>query len=141
MGSRWIKVCLAPAMVSVLLLAACGDDDNTAAKNTVQTSATKVATAVTGAGSAVSGSVTAAAGAKVEQKDLAFKPDKLSVKSGATVTFTNEDEALHTVVINGKNESGTQKKGDTFTWKAPSAGTYKITCEFHPDMKAEITVS
>jgi plastocyanin len=126
---------------ALLLAAACSDDDSSGAKSTVQSSATKVATAVTGAGTAVSGSVTAASGAKIDQKDLAFKPDKLSVKVGETVTFTNQDDALHTVVINGKNESGTQKKGDTFKWKAPSAGTYKITCEFHPDMHAEITVS
>ncbi len=138
----WKAGLLISALAVTLAGGACGDDSTTSnAKSTIQTSATKATTALTGSGTAVSGSVTAASGAKMVQKDLAFTPAKLTVKTGETVTFTNDDAALHTVVINGKNESGTMKKGDTFQWKAPSSGTYKITCDFHPEMHAEITVS
>jgi plastocyanin len=143
-GARWTGWLLAPALLLTFVAGACGEDGNTTtdnAKSTIQSAATKVTTAVTGAGTNVSGSVTAASSAKIEQKDLSFKPDQLSVKTGETVTFTNNDAALHTVVINGKNESGTMKTGDTFQWKSPSAGTYKVTCAFHPEMHAEITVN
>lgn len=78
--------------------------------------------------------------ARVDQDDLQFKPTKLCVKSGQPVTFKNSESALHTVTIEGKNESGNMKKDDTFEWTAPGVGAYAITCEFHPQMKARIQV-
>jgi plastocyanin len=77
---------------------------------------------------------------EIDQADLAFKPDKLTVSSGSTVYFKNSDSALHTVNVNGKNESGTMKKGAIFAWTPARAGTYKLTCDFHPQMNATITV-
>ena len=54
--------------------------------------------------------------------------------------FKNSESALHTVTINGKNESGNMRKGDLFSWTAGAAGEYKITCDYHPQMNATITV-
>lgn len=76
----------------------------------------------------------------VDQDRLQFIPSQLTVKVGETVYFKNSETALHTVNIDGKNVSGNMKKNDVFTWVFESAGTYKITCDYHPQMKAAITV-
>lgn len=76
----------------------------------------------------------------VDQKDLKFIPAKITVNSGEKVYFKNSETALHTVTINGKNESGNMKKDQVFEWTPPAAGEYKITCDFHPQMKSTITV-
>ena len=77
---------------------------------------------------------------KIDQQNLSFKPDKITAKVGETVYFPNNDSAVHTVVVNGKNVSGNMKPGDVYSWKAETAGEYKITCEYHPQMKATVTV-
>ena len=76
----------------------------------------------------------------VDQDDLRFTPGELKVKAGDRVYFANSETALHTVTIDGKNDSGTMKKGDVYVWAAPAAGTFKVTCDFHPQMRATITV-
>ena len=76
----------------------------------------------------------------VDQDNLKFSPSSITVKVGEDVYFKNSETAVHTVTIEGKNESGTMKKDDVFTWKAPSAGEFDITCDFHPQMKSKITV-
>ena len=121
------------------LAAACGGDD----KTSTPTSAA-IPTSPTGSNSpaATAGAGTIPAGAaEIDQDGLAFKPDKLTVKTGEKVYVKNSESALHTFTVNGKNESGNMKKGDVFAWAPPAAGTYKITCDFHPQMNATITVS
>jgi plastocyanin len=88
-------------------------------------------------GSASSGTSTAPV---IDQDKLTFKPEKLTVKLDQKVTFTNSESAIHTVTINGKNQSGSMKKGDQFAWTPPGAGVYKVTCDFHPQMSATVTV-
>lgn len=77
----------------------------------------------------------------IDQDNLKFKPTSLAAAVGEEIWFANSESALHTVTINGTNESGTMKRGTTFTWTPSAAGEYKITCDFHPQMKATITVT
>jgi len=44
------------------------------------------------------------------------------------------------VDVEGENVSGNMKKNDVFVFEFPSAGAYDITCAYHPQMKAKITV-
>ncbi len=76
----------------------------------------------------------------IDQLDLAFKPSHLEVPVGSTVYFKNSEQALHTVNVDGKNISGNMRIGDIVSWKFPSAGQYQITCDYHLDMHAVITV-
>ncbi len=76
----------------------------------------------------------------VDQNNLKFIPDKVTANAGEAVYFKNSETALHTVTINGKNESGNMKKDAVFQWTPPGAGEYKITCDFHPQMKSTVTV-
>lgn len=76
----------------------------------------------------------------VDQDNLVFIPDKLTVKSGEKVYFKNSETAIHTVTINGKNVSGNMKEDDVVIWIPEKAGEYKVTCDYHPQMKATIKV-
>ena len=92
-----------------------------------------------------SGRATAEAGvpdgaAFVDQDNLKFSPTELTVSASEPVYFKNSETALHTVSINGENESGSMEHDDVFEWAPPGPGEYKITCDFHPQMKATITV-
>ncbi len=82
----------------------------------------------------------APAAAEIDQDNLAFKPNAITVAAGGILTFKNSETAFHTVTINGKNESATMKKGELFLWSPPAAGSYKVTCDFHPQMRATVTV-
>jgi plastocyanin len=76
----------------------------------------------------------------IDQDNLEFRPDELTVSAGETVYFQNSETAIHTVTIEGENESGNMERGDVFAWTPPGPGEYRITCDFHPQMRATITV-
>jgi plastocyanin len=48
----------------------------------------------------------------VDQHSLKFNPKVLTVSASEPVYFKNSDTTVHTVSVNGKNESGTMKAGD-----------------------------
>jgi len=77
---------------------------------------------------------------EIDQDNLKFKPASATVARGGSVVFKNSETALHTVTLNGKNLSGNMKKGDVFTWAAEAAGEYRFTCDYHPQMRATVTV-
>lgn len=77
----------------------------------------------------------------VDQDNLRFKPNELIAKVGQEIWFANSETAIHTVTINGTNESGNMKRNTTFTWTPSTPGEYKITCDYHAQMKASITVT
>lgn len=79
--------------------------------------------------------------AEIDQKNMKFIPERVSVKVGETVLIKNSEAAIHTGNINGKNVTGNMKKGDATTWTATEPGEYAVTCEYHPQMKATIVVT
>lgn len=115
---------VALALMTAALLAGCGGGDS--------------GPAATGIANGVAGVPDGAA--FVDQTGLRFRPDTLTTTAGETVYFKNSEPSLHTVTINGKNESGSMNRREVFVWTPASAGTYQITCDFHPQMKATLTV-
>src|SRR5437763_14571890 len=72
------------------------------------------------------------AAAGVSIKDFEFQPRQLTVKAGATVTWTNEGGSSHTVTADdGSFESPTLGAGKTFSRKFTKPGTYPSYCAFH----------
>jgi plastocyanin len=72
---------------------------------------------------------------------FAFAPDKLTVKVGTTVKWTNNDSASHNVIADDNSwGSTTLETGDSFSFTFNTAGTYAYHCGFHSSMKATITV-
>jgi plastocyanin len=81
------------------------------------------------------------AAAAVTIKDFAFDPPQLEVAVGATVTWTNQDGATHTVTgDNGEFDSGNLDTGKSFSFTFTTAGTYSYHCEIHPYMTATVVV-
>ncbi len=79
--------------------------------------------------------------AKVSIANFAFDPATLTITTGTTVTWTNNDTASHTVAgDDGSWGSKSLAKGDTFSFTFTQAGTFSYHCGVHPSMKATITV-
>jgi plastocyanin len=85
----------------------------------------------------------AAASQTVSMADLAYSPAQLEVPAGTTVTWTNDDEAPHTVTFDGDAiaDSDQLEPGADFSATFDKAGTYTYICAIHPDMKGTVTVA
>ncbi len=81
-------------------------------------------------------------GNSVAIKNFAFVPPNLSMASGATVTWTNQDDVAHTVSADDdKTFDAGVEPGQTFQFTAGAPGTYTYFCRFHPFMKGTLTVT
>ena len=120
---RWFVKGLALIAGTALIAAACGgggDDDD--------------------GGEPVNCTPVAPDAAEIDQDNLNFEPNELCVSAGQEVLFVNSESAIHTVTIDGENESGTMREDDEFRWTPPGEGSFEITCDFHPQMKATVAV-
>ena len=77
----------------------------------------------------------------VEIANFAFSPAVITVKVGATVTWTNKDEDAHTVAITGAAVSKPLQSGDSYTHTFGQPGTYSYRCTIHPDMRGMVVVT
>jgi amicyanin len=77
----------------------------------------------------------------VKIDNFTFDPPEITVKSGATVTWTNRDDIPHTVVA---KELAFRSKAldtdDTYSFTFTTAGTYEYFCSLHPHMVGKIVV-
>ena len=78
----------------------------------------------------------------VEIKGFAYNPATITVSSGTTVTWTQQDSAVHTVTSVSGNilDSKNLVKGQTFSYTFDETGTFKYFCSNHPSMKGEVIV-
>jgi plastocyanin len=72
---------------------------------------------------------------------FSFRPERLTVKAGTTITWTNDDDIPHTVA--SSNQLFKSKALDTadkfsFTFRTP--GVYEYFCSIHPHMTGTIVV-
>lgn len=73
--------------------------------------------------------------------NFSFANSNLQVKSGTTVTWTNNDNATHTVTAdNGSFTSGDLAHGNTFSHTFTATGTIHYHCKYHSMMIAVVTV-
>ena len=98
-----------------------------------------------------------AAGTKVsiveeasEMGDRAYDPSPIKVKSGDTVTWTNDDSQIHTVTsgtdssdpnIGKEFDSSMLSQNQTFSHKFDTAGEFPYFCQLHPTMAGKVDVS
>lgn len=115
-----MKRALGAALVAMFLFSgACGSDSD-------------------GSGDAAGG----AGGTTVVLKDIAFKPERLSVKVGDTVTWRFEDKGIpHNVVADDDSFKSEIKDSGTFEHTFDKAGTFSYTCTVHPGMKGSVEVA
>ena len=78
--------------------------------------------------------------AAVKIGNFTFGPQELKVKSGTTVTWTNEDDIPHTVVSPNNYRSKVLDTDGTYSFTFTTPGTYKYFCSLHPHMTGTIVV-
>jgi len=132
-----ILACLALGLVA----AGCGgdDDDDGGGGGASQTEQP----ADTGGGGGGGGG-----GAQVSMQNIQFSPKDLSVKTGETITFTNDEAVPHDVHKTSgpgadfaSGPTGGMQESDTFKLTLDKAGKYEYVCDVHaPGMAGTITV-
>ncbi|MFA5268846.1 MAG: plastocyanin/azurin family copper-binding protein [Methanoregula sp.] len=77
-------------------------------------------------------------------KNFAFDPPALTVKTGTSVTWTNQDPAPHALVSDpgtpASFSSESLSTGSSYTFTFGQAGIYAYSCSIHPSMKGSIIV-
>ena len=82
-----------------------------------------------------------AAETEVNIDQFTFYPQRITVKAGTTVTWTNEDDAPHTVASSIKFfKSKTLDTADKFSFTFTTPGTYAYICSVHPYMTGAVVV-
>jgi len=79
---------------------------------------------------------------EIKIDNFSFGPMTLTVSSGTTVTWINNDDVPHTVVSEDTKtfKSGALDTGDKFSYTFTKPGKYPYFCSVHPKMMAEIVV-
>ena len=89
------------------------------------------------------------AGDAVTAKLFTFSPTPLTVKAGTKVTWTNDDQILHTVTsgspppgsADGTFNGPMDGKGTSFAFTFERPGTYRYFCMRHNQMTGQVDVS
>ena len=77
----------------------------------------------------------------VKIDNFTFNPVTVTVKTGATVHWTNGDDIPHTVASTDKLfKSKVMDTNEEFEFKFDKPGTYEYFCSLHPKMTAKVIV-
>jgi plastocyanin len=131
--TRWLALLIA-CLALVAVGAGCGGDDDDDGGGGGGGAATEAPSA--DGGSASGG------GAQVSMKDIKFNPSDVTIKTGETVTWTNDDSVGHDVTGDDfkSGDPGGLQNGDKFEHTFDTAGTFDYVCTVHPGMKGSVTV-
>jgi amicyanin len=82
-----------------------------------------------------------AAETEVNIDQFTFLPQRITVKAGTTVTWSNEDDVPHTVASSSKVfKSKALDTADKFSFTFTTPGTYDYFCSLHPHMTGAVVV-
>ncbi len=82
-----------------------------------------------------------AADTEVQIDNFTFTPQRITVKAGTTVTWTNDDDIPHTVASSTKLfKSKALDTDDKFSFTFTTSGAYEYFCSLHPHMTGVIVV-
>lgn len=78
----------------------------------------------------------------VRLEDFAFEPDCLQTAPGATIRLENVGETPHTFTVNETDVSFDVGAGESAegSLSGVEPGRYAVTCTYHPQMTATLTV-
>jgi plastocyanin len=121
-------------------LAGCGSDNSSSGDSQpAADSGTTGATQPAGGGGA---SAPAAQNATVDISDFKYGPATVTVKTGGTVEWTNNDTAPHTATAEDQSfDTGSLDQGDSAKVTFDKAGTFAYVCSFHPFMHGTVEVT
>jgi plastocyanin len=139
-GTRLPRAVAPPIAVLVLVISACGSDDDPAAIPVSGGPTSTDTTRSTGAG---------AHGIEVNAQDIAFDLDRIDVTAGeaVTVTFNNNDTGIphnfhiQAGQVDAKTDIAPGPDTQTLEFTIDEAGSYTFICDVHPDMTGELVAS
>jgi len=143
------RTLIVPALLA-LTLTACGDEGSSAAPSEdalPSTAASEAAEPSEAAASEAAEPSEDAGGRNITLTDFAFSEGELTVAVGDTVTFRNSGSAPHTVTegtdgveADGSSFNEQVSPGDEVEITFDEAGTFDVTCLFHPQMNMTVVV-
>lgn len=78
---------------------------------------------------------------QVKIDNFKFGPANLTVSKGTSVTWTNQDDIPHSIVITALGtHSKVMDTDQAFTYQFDKAGTYSYVCGLHPFMHGQVVV-
>lgn len=77
---------------------------------------------------------------EVTMQSYAFMPATIVIEVGAIVTWTNKDNAAHTVTRSGDFDSGRLEKGDSWSHQFNTVGTLEYRCSYYTYMKGTVII-
>src|SRR3954467_8532076 len=78
---------------------------------------------------------------QVQIANLAFTPPSITVATGNTVTWTNDDTLpASETALSGLFDSGILNPGATFSWESTDPGSIDYHCELRPNMQGTVVV-
>ena len=78
---------------------------------------------------------------KAEMRTMVFGPKRIEIAAGGTVTWTNNDQLVHTITADDRSwDSGPIEPGKTWSHTFTQPGEYAFHCTPHPFMKAVVVV-
>jgi plastocyanin len=159
---NWLRSPLRLAVVVLaivglaLVLAACGSSSGSKSSGSKSSGSNSSGTSSDPTAKSTSPtSAAAASGDTVNIKLIAYKPAKVTVTAGTTVSWKQMDPGVHTVTSgtvtqdggtatihpDGAFDSGEIATGKSFDQKFDTPGTHMYFCRIHPaTMQAEVTV-
>lgn len=122
------------------------DEKSTDSSNTDTNNSTNTQPSGSDAGSdsgAADENVTGVETNDVSMTDNEFGPGTITVKKGATVTWTNNGDLPHTVTSESAAgpKSETIQPDETYSFTFNEVGTFDYICEFHPGMTGKVIVT
>ena len=76
----------------------------------------------------------------VVQQGRTFRPAEITINKGEALTFTNKDEFIHQIYVQGLFDTDEKAPGQNITETFSEAGTFEVRCHIHPKMKLIVHV-
>ncbi len=82
-----------------------------------------------------------------ELTNSCYLPPNVTINSGQTIVWVNDDRAFHTVtggyydVFDGTFDSGHMNPSDTFSYTFDDVGEFHYYCRLHPWMEGTVIVN
>jgi len=79
--------------------------------------------------------------AAISIDNFTFAPQRMTVKAGTAVTWTNKDDIPHAIAaVNKQFKSKALDTDDAYSFTFAAPGTYDYFCSLHPHMTGTIVV-
>jgi plastocyanin len=127
-----------------LLVAGCASTSNPSPSPCTATVSATTTVATSNVGTSTSTSSPSPSASAVSQtvviQGFSFQPASLTIQTGASVTWRNDDSVSHQIVSNTNAfSSPVLNAGGSYTHTFDQAGTYPYHCGIHPYMTGTIT--